>query len=140
VPDRLAFTAYIKPEPQGSARAFVIKGRAVVTSDNRKLKPFRSEVTRCAMSFCAENDIALPYAGKHEPVDVAMTFFLRRPESLPKKHRYPARKPDVDKLARAVLDSLTGVAFHDDGQVVQIVASKQYDGVERVAITVMKSV
>ena len=34
--------------------------------------------------------------------------------------------PDLDKLIRAVLDGLTGVAYEDDGQVVQIEAQKLY--------------
>ena len=36
------------------------------------------------------------------------------------------RRPDLDKLQRAVLDALTGVLFSDDGQVVQLAAVKQY--------------
>jgi Holliday junction resolvase RusA-like endonuclease len=34
--------------------------------------------------------------------------------------------PDLDKLIRAILDALTGVVWRDDGQVVDIVASKVY--------------
>jgi crossover junction endodeoxyribonuclease RusA len=33
---------------------------------------------------------------------------------------------DVDKLARAVLDALTGVAFDDDSQVADLTARKRY--------------
>jgi crossover junction endodeoxyribonuclease RusA len=32
----------------------------------------------------------------------------------------PASRPDIDKLARAVLDALTGVAFRDDSQVAKL--------------------
>jgi Holliday junction resolvase RusA-like endonuclease len=45
----------------------------------------------------------------------------------------------LDKLIRAVLDALTGIAYIDDGQVVEITASKIYSqyaglkiGIERV--------
>jgi Holliday junction resolvase RusA-like endonuclease len=34
--------------------------------------------------------------------------------------------PDLDKLVRAILDSLTGVVWRDDAQVVDIVARKVY--------------
>jgi len=132
----IQFTAYVKPEPQGSAKAFVIAGKARVTSDNRKLKPYRSEVTGCAIQACEQRNIAMPYAGQHQPVGVRLVFSFRRPESLPRKHTLPARKPDIDKLVRATLDALTGVLFYDDGQVVQVSAVKQYAAIESVDITV----
>ena len=38
----------------------------------------------------------------------------------------PCVRPDVDKLARALLDALTGVAYEDDGQVVTLTVRKRY--------------
>ena len=38
----------------------------------------------------------------------------------------PSVKPDVDKLARAVLDALKHVAWHDDGQVVGALPWKEF--------------
>ncbi|MFZ1730810.1 MAG: RusA family crossover junction endodeoxyribonuclease [Bacteroidota bacterium] len=32
--------------------------------------------------------------------------------------RFPTSKPDADKLSRAVLEALTGVAYKDDAQVI----------------------
>jgi Holliday junction resolvase RusA-like endonuclease len=58
---------------------------------------------------------------------VRITFYLSRPKSAPKKKVVPAGRPDIDKLARAVLDGLTeGGAWLDDGQVVTLHASKVY--------------
>lgn len=37
-----------------------------------------------------------------------------------------ARLGDIDKLCRAVLDSLTSVVYHDDRQVVDLLARKRY--------------
>ncbi len=36
------------------------------------------------------------------------------------------RRPDLDKLCRACLDSLTGIVWRDDAQVVRLEASKDY--------------
>jgi hypothetical protein len=36
------------------------------------------------------------------------------------------KAPDLDKLARSVFDALTRVVFHDDAQVVDLVATKRY--------------
>lgn len=40
--------------------------------------------------------------------------------------RAPASRPDLDKLVRAILDAMTGLAFQDDGQVVALNAGKEY--------------
>jgi crossover junction endodeoxyribonuclease RusA len=44
----------------------------------------------------------------------------------------PCVRPDCDKLARALLDALTGIAYDDDGQVVSLTVHKRY-GLELVA-------
>ena len=40
----------------------------------------------------------------------------------PRSHRalFPRGKPDIDKLARSTLDSLTGIVFDDDARVAQL--------------------
>jgi Holliday junction resolvase RusA-like endonuclease len=58
------------------------------------------------------------------PVKITISFFMPRPKTV--KRAYPSVAPDLDKLVRAVLDGLTGVAYEDDGQVVQIHARKLY--------------
>ena len=57
-------------------------------------------------------------------VEVDITFMLPRPRTVAR--REPHVRPDVDKLARAALDGLTGAAFQDDAQVVRLGATKVY--------------
>jgi crossover junction endodeoxyribonuclease RusA len=61
-----------------------------------------------------------------EAVRVTLAFYLPRPQSLPKRVTAHVKAPDLDKLTRAVFDALTGVVFHDDAQVVDLVATKRY--------------
>jgi len=49
---------------------------------------------------------------------------------------HPVVKPDVDKLARALLDALTGVAYGDDAQVVEMHVCKTYGDDARTTVTV----
>jgi Holliday junction resolvase RusA-like endonuclease len=42
------------------------------------------------------------------------------------KRLHPTVAPDLDKLIRAVLDSMTAIAYLDDGQVTEINATKIY--------------
>jgi crossover junction endodeoxyribonuclease RusA len=69
-----------------------------------------------------------------EPVALVCRFSFVRPMSHTKKSGglvsgapwTMVRNPDLDKLARAVLDALTGVLYGDDAQVVQLVLFKSY--------------
>ena len=58
------------------------------------------------------------------PVMVTMVFTLKRPKTV--KRAYPAVKPDLDNLAKSVLDGLNNTAWKDDGQVVSLKLSKVY--------------
>lgn len=118
----LEFDVYGLPQPQGSAKAFVPKGwtRPVVTSDNPNLKDWRRLVASAAQPHAPTTGLL---AG---PVRLTLAFALARPQSLPKKRTHHITRPDVDKLARAVLDALTGILLRDDSQVVELVASKAY--------------
>lgn len=118
----IEFTVYGKPEPQGSSRAFVTRmGRAVVTSANPNLRDWRIQVGRAAQA-------APGYMGAllEGPVMVSAVFHLTRPKSRPRRAGYPDRKPDLDKLARALLDGITGVLVRDDAQVCRLEVVKLY--------------
>lgn len=129
------FTVWGVPVAEGSMRAFVVGRHAMVTHDNKpKLGPYRQAVAAEARK--AMGDIDPTGAAVH----VACTFTLPRPTShfLPVNSRRPYRevkvaapispitKPDIDKLARSVLDALTGAVFHDDSQVVSLTLVKLY--------------
>jgi crossover junction endodeoxyribonuclease RusA len=65
------------------------------------------------------------------PIIVECMFLIPRPKTV--KRRYPIGKfdGDCDKLVRAILDGLTGVAYKDDSQVVDAIGKKRYaDDVE----------
>jgi crossover junction endodeoxyribonuclease RusA len=129
---------YCTPEPQGSVRAFTPKGwnRPVLTSDNKDLKSFRQEVSKAAMNARAAAGFGDLVFVKHEPVEVAFAFYFARPPSIPKKRSCHVVKPDLSKLIRAAEDSLTGIIFNDDAQVIRIRAEKHYGIPERVELTV----
>ena len=47
----------------------------------------------------------------------------------------PRVKPDVDNVAKAVLDALNGVCYADDKQVVQLIVSKEYGAEPRLEVS-----
>lgn len=113
----VTFFVHGKPEPQGSSRAFMAGGRPIITSANKNLKDWRTIVALTAANHAHMFD---------GPVEVVLRFHLPRPVSLPKKITSHTKRPDVDKLARAALDALTGVFFKDDSQVIALEAYKDY--------------
>ena len=133
---QIAFTVYCKAEPQGSIKAFTLPGGKVrLTSDNKKMKPYRHVLTQIAREEMSRVGLAEPMAGKHVPVEMALEFVFVKPASCGKKRLWPVVKPDIDKLERATLDSLTGVLFADDAQVVMVHKTKIYGPVEQVKIS-----
>ena len=48
----------------------------------------------------------------------------------------PTKKPDCDNIAKIVLDSLNGIAFMDDKQVVNLVVTKNYDSIPCVEVDI----
>ena len=134
--ESVQFVCYCHPEPQGSARGFAFqrangKLGVSITSDNKKLKPFRQSVTLEAIDAVAG---IRPYFAKHVPVSMEIDCYFNRPPSAPKKRKFPVVKPDGDKLARSVFDACTGVVFVDDAQVVEHRVRKFYGSPERVEV------
>lgn len=108
------------PIAQGSSRAWVANGKPIITTTAKGLSSWRRLVADVAQHHAPE----APWEG---PVGVNLHFGLPKPKSAPKTRRvWPAKRPDLDKLTRAVLDALTYVIFTDDSQVVEIYATKDY--------------
>jgi Holliday junction resolvase RusA-like endonuclease len=113
-----------EPKPQGSKTAVISNRGGVVrahvieggpSKSRRKFDNWRESVRSEAQKAM---DGRAPLEG---PLVVALTFTLRKPASAPKtRETWPCKKPDLDKLARSVLDGLTaGGVWLDDAQVVE---------------------
>jgi Holliday junction resolvase RusA-like endonuclease len=122
----LTFTVYGIPAPQGSMRAFIPKGwkRAVLTSANKRTKPWRQEVAGAALA--AMERAKFEQAGKSVAFQLCVSFRFQKPKSAKKSVTQKVTKPDLDKLLRSVLDALTGIVWVDDSQVVIISARKDF--------------
>jgi crossover junction endodeoxyribonuclease RusA len=110
------------PAPKGSTKAFVVRGRAIVTEDNARTRPWAALVRDAARESTGGTIVA----PRGVPVRLTALFDMARPVSLPKRVTAATKKPDLDKLTRAVKDALTGIVWQDDSQVVALTATKQY--------------
>lgn len=115
------------PVTQGSIKSLG-KGRPSIHANAKTLKPWREHL----IGEFREQMQARPPWRDHWPLEgpvaVDVTFTVRKPASAPKRRRtWPAKKPDLDKLLRAVLDALTiAGAIGDDAQVVESSARKVF--------------
>lgn len=117
------------PVPQGSVTAMMSKaGRPFVKSVKPSLAQYRADVREEVRRRMAVDG---PLPG---PMSIRIEFLFPRPKAhynargglTPRAPAHPAKRPDVDKLARAVLDALTGLVWADDAQVVRLLAVKAY--------------
>lgn len=127
---RLSFDVVGTPAPQGSKRGFVNRhtGKvSMVESSSERVRSWRSDVRDAAEKAVADDGWPL----ERGPVAVTVVFRIGRPKGHYGTGRnadvlkasappFPAKKPDLDKLARATLDALTGIVFADDEQVVTL--------------------
>ena len=77
-------------------------------------------------------------------IEINITAYFKIPNNTSKKmeeqmlenNLSPTKKPDVDNIAKVVLDALNKVVFKDDNQVSKIFVEKKYDTEERLHIEV----
>lgn len=119
-----------KPGSKGRPRFSRSSGRAFTPADTLKFENLvRHEI---AASMEQAGQLAL-----EGPVIVDMVFIMPEPVGTPKRDRGNGRphtkKPDLDNLAKLVLDAANTVAFHDDAQVCAALWAKRYP-VDREAV------
>lgn len=118
-----------EPIPQGSKTVF--NGRAV-DANAKKLRPWRKQVTRAAAAAAFVAGHSAPLEGA---LAVSMEFTFVRGKTV--RRDLPHVAPDLDKLVRAVDDSLTNArVWKDDGQVTTISARKIYGPTAGVRVSV----
>lgn len=113
-----------EPITQGSIRSLG-KGRPSIHSNKDRLLPWRDKVSRAFEE--AMGPVPLRLDG---PVAIDCTFTVRKPQSAPKRRRtFPMRKPDGDKLLRAIFDAATAAGvWVDDARAVEWSGRKVFPG------------
>lgn len=137
------------PAPKGSKRAFFKPGmkRPVLVEDNdERKKSWERAIRESALEVLGDRVEPVFVA---VPVVIVLEFFIKRPAGhyrkkdgtlKPSAPLAPAVKPDGDKLARATVDPLSGLAFDDDARIVDWVIRKRYatPGREGARITIQE--
>lgn len=118
----IAFVVPGVPTAQPRVKATTIGGYA------------RVYTPKTADQYKASVSIACQSASSQPPIDgpvrVEIEFVMPRPKAMIWKSRpmpsvHHDNKPDVDNLAKAVLDSLGGIAWRDDSQICMLLLRKR---------------
>lgn len=144
----IRFTVFGKPQQRGSKQPVfdkngqprkTAKGRPLLIDNNKRSDSWMQECRAAARNAFA-GDLLRNF------LDVRLTFYFLRPQShygsgrnlgmiKATAPRFPSVK-DIDKLARAVNDSLTGVVYIDDRIIADQTLRKRYGEPERVEIEI----
>ena len=130
----ITFTVPLAAKPQGSKKAYVISGKAVLVEASKDLKALRAEFSR-QISEQAYLDKWVRI-DRPNPALVTILFTFVRPGSVKREHMTVV--PDLDKLTRFVLDAVTQAdgVWEDDSQVTALHAYKTYGAEAKTEITV----
>lgn len=133
------------PKPGGSKRAFVVKGRAIITEANANSKDWRTSVAQVATEAMRRHANGL-FAG---PLEVRFDFYMPRLKghfTTSKRDKvntlkasapiYHETRPDTTKLIRSTEDAMKGIVWVDDSQVAKQTAIKRYGSTPGAQITV----
>ena len=119
------------PASQGSHA--IMYGR-IVQVNSSKHKSWRKAIVQEAIATLPDD-----WQPIDEPCELIVNFYMPKPASV--KRSLPTVSPDLDKLIRAVGDSLTdsGIVI-DDSRIVRISARKLYaEGIEPGATILVKT-
>lgn len=121
--------AFEVPGPiRGKARPRVT--RAGITYTPKETAQYENLVKLCYREAAASSAMDL----FEQPVRAQLEVYYEIPKSTTKSRQgamlldriYPTKKPDADNIAKIVLDSLNGIAYKDDSQVVELTVNKFY--------------
>lgn len=104
------------------------KGRPRMTRKGHVYTPAETVSFENLVKVCAR-EAGIEYAFEG-PVSMTLTFVwpakkLKR-KGDPVGRQWKGTRPDLDNCIKAVCDALNGTAYLDDGQVVCVIAEKQY--------------
>lgn len=91
--------------------------------------------------FIIKNRCAKPLEGR---LAVTIKAYFGIPKNTSKKQKEemlnniisPVKKPDIDNIAKIILDALNRLAFNDDNQIIKLSIEKEYSEEEKVYVKI----
>ena len=119
----------VNGKPQGKGRPrFARRGNFVTTYTDEKTKTYENQI----------RDIAMVAMGASEPLKTPLEAFIYISYPVPASYsktrtkdcleglERPTKKPDIDNVIKAYLDSMNNIIYLDDTQIVELHSTKVY--------------
>jgi len=110
-------------KPQGKARARTTRYGTYTPEKTVLYENLIKVCYRQVTDYYTEEPLHMTIEAVFEPVK--STSKVRRKKMLEGEIK-PTKKPDIDNIAKVVLDALNGVAYKDDTQVISLAVTKRY--------------
>lgn len=128
-------------QPKGKARARTVRRGG---GKSFSYTPEGTVLYENLIKTCYLQDAGHVLFNDGQPLAVSITAFYEVPKSYSKKKKqemldgqlYPTKKPDIDNIAKCVLDALNKLAYRDDTQVVRLHMEKHYAEIPRVEVEI----
>ena len=135
---QIDFTILISPLPKARPR-FYARGKFRGTYTPKKTREYEQELALKCLPY--KPPVPLTSALK-----VTLSFAMPIPKSFSKKKRqaitdgtlHHTKTPDADNMAKAVCDSLNGIFFEDDKQIISLSAQKFYNDTPFIRIQILE--
>lgn len=122
------------PIPKGRARA-TARGKYTILYTPTATREYEDYVAEVASKHIPKTGMIMG------PITISLTFYMKAPKRYAKKTDTPhVTRPDVDNLAKAILDGLEGTMYKNDAQVTTLYAHKCYGDKLRVGVSISELV
>lgn len=131
-----------KAVPQPRPRVYQTASGKSKAVNSRQSITYKRLVKLTAKSYMNRNRLSIA----EYPIAVHLTFVYAPPKSYTKKKLKAIqdgllmyqKKPDLDNLAKGVLDALNNTIYKDDSQIVELSVRKQYGDTDHVLVVIEK--
>ena len=117
----ISFSINLDPMPQPRIKARRMGAHIqVYTPANALVRAYKASIVEAFAQRAGEDFV--PFKG---PLRLSIRFVFERPAARMSEEAHIS-KPDIDNLAKAVLDALNKVAWNDDSQISQLYLEKAW--------------
>lgn len=129
-----------KPVPQPRPRVVRMKNGQTRAYNSEKSVVYKRIIKAAALSEMNRQQLTMT----ERPLAMRLTFVFTPPKSYTKKKlaavksgelRY-TKKPDLDNLAKAILDACNNTVYKDDSQIITLSINKEYGRTDHVAVEI----
>lgn len=127
--------------PKGKARARTVRGRG---GNSFSYTPEQTVLYENLIKCCYRQEASGMIFNDGQPLKVTIIAYYPIVKSTSKKKKqqmlddlmFPTKKPDIDNIAKSILDALNKLAYRDDTQVVTLHMEKHYADEPRVEVEI----